>query len=426
MDFGNYTLGRLFEGRSNYDMSHPGHQAAEAHVLGVVWSGGWRQAIFETIDRRIDEDAYRPGTPLRVERYGKKYGWIGFFTYAGMLEAQGLLPEHGARLSDVDIDPSFPDQPLQDGVATGPQTWLKPEVQSHERWILGATDLPRQLIARPKIGRHKGPWVAVHGVVEAADKVLGRRAWAVVSALIVPAQGSTQVVAALNAGERPWIAGEVPGDYYTFAGEIPWHPTFAAELLAERGFESAYREKIRIATGDVEIEAVAHRYAWESYHSKVNQGGGVSVPSHRFSTRFDLRSVPQGFDQVLPDGTKATISLRGVDGLEGDILYVREDLLRRYTGDRTIAWFAFGERQLYPYPSSPPRWLADAQRKQANAWRMVLTEADLGPEGAKKTTKKTQRRVKKGAETRRWKAHPTKKGGPGPATKKQRLDRRRA
>lgn len=87
MDFENYTLGRLFDDRGNYDMNHAGHQAAVAHVRGVVWALGWRTATFDAQDGRIAEDAYRHGRGDRspVERYGKKYGWIGFFTYAGTL-----------------------------------------------------------------------------------------------------------------------------------------------------------------------------------------------------------------------------------------------------------------------------------------------------------------------------------------------------
>jgi len=90
MDFENYTLGRLFDDRGNYDMNHVGHQAG-CHVLGVVWALGWRATTFDTIDNRIAEDAYRHGRGDRspVERYGKKYGRIGLFTYAGILETKG-------------------------------------------------------------------------------------------------------------------------------------------------------------------------------------------------------------------------------------------------------------------------------------------------------------------------------------------------
>jgi hypothetical protein len=330
MDFENYTLGGLFEDRSNYDMNHQGHQAAVAHVRGVVWSLGWRTATFEALDRRIAEDAEGRGHRPRAERYGKKYGWIGFFTYAGMLEAQGLLPDDGRRLSDVDIDPSFPEPPPADGAATVPQAWLKPNVESHERWIRGSsTEVPRQLIVRETIGEHQGPWVAVHGFVKATDRILGREVWAFVSALVTPKQGRPKLLAAMSSGTfQPWVARKVPSDHYTFAGEIPWHPSFASEALADCDLEQAYRESIRIGSNNSEIEALAHDYAWESYHSEMNQAGSARVPSRCFSARFGLRSVPQGFDQILPDGSRATITLSGVDGLEGDVLYLRDDLLR--------------------------------------------------------------------------------------------------
>jgi len=231
-----------------------------------------------------------------------------------------------------------------------------------------------------------------HGFVKAEDRVLGREAWAFISALVTPKKTARQLVAALKVGLRPWVARDVPSDHYTFAGEIPWHPSFAAEALAESGPEHAYRENVRVGTRNMVVEILAHGYAWESYHSEMNRTGSALVPSRHFSTRFDLRSVPQGFDQCLPDGTQATITLSGVDGLEGDVLYVREDLLRQYIGDRTVVWIAFGERELRPYPPSPPQWLVDAQRQQEDAWGEVLTEADLKqsakPPGKKNTRKR--------------------------------------
>jgi hypothetical protein len=112
----------------------------------------------------------------------------------------------------------------------------------------------------------------------------------------------------------------------------------------------------------------------------------------RRNVGLDLRSAPQTFNQFLPGGSPATITLSGVDGFDADILYIREDLLRDYVG----------ERELRPYPPSPPEWLEDVQRTQANAWCEVLTEADLKrsaqPPGTKKQGKRqppTTRTTKK-------------------------------
>jgi hypothetical protein len=402
MDFENYTLGRLFDDRGNYDMSHAGHQAAVAHVRGVVWALGWRTATFEALDSRIAEDAYRyggRGNRPHAERYGKKYGWIGFFTYAGLLEERGRLPRESRPFSDVDIDPSFPEKPPTDGDASVPEAWLSPTMESHQSWIReGTTSVPRSLLRRDTIGDHRGPWVAVHGFVKAEDRLLGREVWAFISALVTDRGSASQLAAALRAGTRPWVTRYVPSDHYTFAGEIPWHPHFAAVALAEHG----YREHVRSGAGNLEVEVLAHDYAWENYHSEMNQAGSARVPSHPFSAHFELRGAPQTFDQFLADGTRATITLSGVDGLDADIVYVREDLLRQYVGDRAIVWLAFGERELRPYPPSPPEWLVDAQRQQANAWCEMLTEADLEqsakPPGKKKAAKRqpaTTRTAKK-------------------------------
>ena len=371
MDFKNYTLGRLFDDRDNYDMDHAGHQAAVAHVRGVVWALGWRAAAFDALDGRIAADAhhdrvYRPS----AERYGKKYGRIGFFTYAGILEEQGKLPLE-VQFSDLDIDSSFPEKPPTDGDVSLAEGWLSPDVESQEVWIReGTTAIPPSLLRRETISGHHGPWIAVHGDIRAADRVLGRRAWAFVSALVTQRANLRQLAAALSRKNRPWWASDAPRDCYTFAGEIPWHPCFASVALAER----AYRQCVRIEAREVQVETLAHDYAWESYHSEMNRAGHARVPSQPFSARFDLRGAAQTFNQFLPDGSPATITLKGVDGLHADLLYIREDLLLEYVGERAVVWFTFGEREPWPYPPSPPQWLLDARRQGANAWHQAVTE----------------------------------------------------
>lgn len=371
MDFENYTLGSLFDDRQNYDMSHAGHQTAVAHVLAVVWALGWRTETFDALDRRIAEEAYRGrGDRPQVERYGKKYGWIGFYTYAGILEDRGLLPRE-RPFSDVDIDPSFPEKPPIDGSPSVPDVWLSPSIKDHEHWMRTCkTTLPLSIVRREEIDGHMGPWLAVHGYTSAEDRVLGREVWAFLSALVVSKKQKSRLVAALKAGERPWSTRDVPRDHYTFAGEIPWHPGFASEALAE----DAYHERVRDGTQAVEIEILAHEYAWESYHSEMNRAGSALVPSQPFSVQFDLRGAPQTFNQFLPDGSPATLTLSGVDGLDGKLLYIREDLLRQYAGERAIVWFVFGGRELRPYPSPPPKWLVGAQRQGENAWHQVFSE----------------------------------------------------
>jgi hypothetical protein len=107
-NFGNYTLGRLFDDRENYDYEHPGHQEAVAHVLGVVSALGYRDELFEDAERSIVGSGRLQGSS-KVDRYGKKYGWIGFHTHSALMADRANAPEW----LEVDIDPSFPQEPTQ-------------------------------------------------------------------------------------------------------------------------------------------------------------------------------------------------------------------------------------------------------------------------------------------------------------------------
>lgn len=381
MDFENYTIGSLFEDRRNYDMEHPAHQAAVSHVLGAVWSLGWRTSTFEALDRGIAESAWSVRTVGQhgTERYGKKYGWIGFYEHAGVLEESRLLRDQGRRrLSDLGIDPSFPEAPPSDQGPSVRDDWIVPGVTSQEQWMCETTmRVPATLLVRDNIGGKSGPWVAIQGSLNCKDNILGRRVWASVSALVVSEENVQVLVEALVAGETPGWSVHVPSDHYTFAGEIPWHPDFAAEYYSEVDPERVYLERVRVDARHVDIESLAHEYAWESYHSELNFGHGALIPSRRFSDRFGLYSAPQSFDQFLSDGTRATATLEGVGGLDGVVLYVRADIRRQYVDGRGVVWITNGERRLWPYSSPPPDWLEDVLQMDGNVWQDIYTAADL-------------------------------------------------
>lgn len=114
MDFENYTLGRLVDGRGNYDFKHDGYRKVRAQVLWRVKQLGWTSEEFQPIDRSIESDRHGYGRAVdehhKVDRYGKKYSRIACFELGGWLQDQGLLKERDdyGRTWDVDLDPSFP------------------------------------------------------------------------------------------------------------------------------------------------------------------------------------------------------------------------------------------------------------------------------------------------------------------------------
>lgn len=377
MDFMNYTLGRLVAGRSPYDMKHPGHIAVVRHVENTVWELGWRREQFAAVDSSMRGRSVGRERG-KVERYGKKYGWIGFFTFAGMLAQQGALPEREHRLSNVDIDPSFPILPPK--LPLSLPTWGGDSTVTDEEWISsGPPTVPAQLLRAEKIGRLQGPWLAVYASLRCHDGP--RRVWGNLLALGLTASRavSERAIAALLArGE--WdnaSALQLPSDHYTFAGEIPWHPEFS-RAVSGASSRSNYLGRLRIGQRLLRAECFAHWYAWESYHTTTNNAGGTLVPSRPFSESFDLRSVPQRFHQVLPDGSPAALTVRAPDGFEGEILYLREDLLMHYCAGKALIWQMQGDRNLNDGSFNQPQWLERVYRERKNRWSLVWGAEDLG------------------------------------------------
>jgi len=371
MDFENYTVGRLTRDRANYDMNHPGHRAALAHVRGTIWALGWRQAGLGVVDDKLASHTPRMGG-TRIERYGKKYGWIGFYTRAGELADKGLLSAH-ERLSDLGLDPSFPDPPAPCPIDL--PAWARETPAEDRRWIRhGVVAVPDELLYRPALDPHPGPWIAVYGNLTTRDQTLGRRVFGVLTALLVASRDADRLVEALNPGNR-W-APEEPGDYYVFAGEIPWSAQFAQNDAED--WDPLYRGRVDCAPGPpIEVEILAHRYSWEDYHSDLNRAGGALVPSRHFSAQFELRAIPQSFAQTLPDGSVVALSFAAPAGYDGHLLYLREDVVHRYARRRRLVWFLWGERQLNRYTRPMPECLVRAAREHADIWRHIRRGEEL-------------------------------------------------
>jgi hypothetical protein len=386
MDFENYTLGRLFHHRRIYDMANADHQAAVAHVLGTVWALGWHPDRFRAIDNAIAEEKYRHYgiTRTTTERYGKKYGWIGFYTYAGMLADRGELPKD-FQPADSEIDPSFPDPPAT--ALINIPNWASAKPADDRRWIAGGkVKVPDELLYAKEIASQPGPWIAAYADLNTKDEVSGRRVFGQVRTLLVAPGNVVRLVNALNAKVHPggWWLPEAPSDSQIFAGEIPWSRRFGQ---MEGDPESPYRGTVEIAGArNVQVEILAHI---------VNRAGGAFVPSRPFSESFDLRSAPELFDQTTPDGTLAAISCNAPVGFGGHLLYMREDLVRRYVKGRQLIWFIWGERQLDPSRRTWPEWLVQMANTGKDIWRQVRRVDELSRTFASKPLSRTRRSARR-------------------------------
>jgi hypothetical protein len=373
MDFENYTVGRLVEDRANYDRNHSRYQQILAEIAGTVWTMGWRSSAFGDIDRAIANDSY----PHRdrwgnVERYGKKYGWIGFYAAAGRLQEKGELKPTSERLPDLGIDPSFPYYlpPLPISIPD----WAQSAPANIEDWITtGEVVVPPEFLQPTELDGHLGPWINIGGYLETEMQAPGRRVWGLLNAILVDKSDAVNVVKRFTAEEYPgrdWIP-EPPSDYYTFAGEIPWHPTFA-HIHEDDEFYDPYRMRLRLADGiTVPVEVTAHNFNWESYHSVQNGVHNALVPSKEISSALNLRTGAQSFHQFDPSGTAASLSYGPPPRMNGHLLYMRRELLQEYAQGRDLVLLWWGERHPRPFPSDRPEWLGSIWRTHKQVWRIV-------------------------------------------------------
>ncbi len=376
MDFKNYTIGRLIRKRRNYDMDHPDHRAAMGHVRGVVWQLGWRDRPFTALDNSIaHEERYRRAG--KTDRYGKKYGWVGFYTHAGELADAGELPDD-KRLSDLGIDPSFPEPP-RPASDTG-LTWLDSNQPDDLRWLCSEPTLvPDALLHRDEAGSAAGPWVAAYAWLECEDRVRGRRVYGRVQAFLVDDGDVDRLVGAFNARQYPggfWLP-DLPKDYYTFAGEVPWSDQFGRAAGADTDGQPYLADVELDDESDIPVEVLAHEFAWEDHHSTLNTAGGALVASRAFSAAFDLRGVPQTFDQQTPDGGWAARSFAAPAGYTGNVLYLRTDLIRAYAAGRRLVWLMWGERLLDRVAYDTDDRLQQAHASGDNDWRAVRRLDDV-------------------------------------------------
>jgi hypothetical protein len=376
MDFENYTVGGLYDNRSNYDRTHIDYLKGLSQIRGRIWQLGWRKDRFEELDRRVAEEQWRGGREdraNRVDRYGKKYGWIAYYELAGRLSDAGDLSRDASE-HIVDIDASFPDEPPRLPVAV--PRWARSTPARISNWVRhGIIRVPDDLLVAGALEGEKGPWVAVYAWLRDYDDLTGRRVWGVIQAMLMTARQVTSLVNGAPIARWSDVHWpESPGDYYTMAGEIPWSARFAASVLRDQ--TAPYRQELSLPqVGTLDAEIVAHRYAWEDHHSTTNQSGGLMVPSRSLSRAMRLRRSPNGLDHVDTDGRRAARVFLSPQGFEtGNILYLRRDVLEAYARRQgcDVVLVIRGERQPdYELISGRPRWLVNIARARADEWMFI-------------------------------------------------------
>jgi hypothetical protein len=374
MDFENYTLGRLMRDRGNYDFENATYKEVRRQIEFRIADLGYSPGRFGKLDIAISQNEWHRGRQesAKVDRYGKKYSWIAFFEMYALRADKGLLSEwrDDERPSDADIDPSFPDPPLRSHFEL-PEPFSASPADPLGWLSNGATPDYSGLLQVPEIDGHSGPWLLLQGYVEQSAPTDKRRAFSFLRGIIVNRELADNVISTFLEIEYPGNRAipEPLDDYYTYAGEIPWSRQFGATLRDASGSAARdEREAFEHHDGKrwlpgIPVEIPAYDFAWESYHSELNQAGGVTVPAPAVCEQLGLSNRRGEWDYYDRDGRLASIYRRfknNSDTFDSHLLYLRADLIAQYlAGERDLVWLVWGERGVHF--EDPGRWPSEMQ-----------------------------------------------------------------
>ncbi|WDR38031.1 hypothetical protein NN484_09925 [Pseudomonas serboccidentalis] len=352
MDFGNYTMGRLIPGRSNYDDRNPEYQRVLPAIVSRMLVLGYDPEKFEAVDRQMDSGPRMGNDKNKVDRYGKKYGWIAYFEMWGVRYARGLLAEErSARPSDVDIDPTFPleaasiDLPLPDLFGSQPTDagdWIVRGPQPDYRGILELAEIDGMT----------GPWVVLDGFLEQNAPADDRQVFTFLRGVLVDSGEVDRLCTLFTGLEYPGndaIPSE-PSYYYTYAGEMPFSSIPGLPVTDEQeGDRVEYMVSAdRWSNNGIAVDIPVQKYNWESYHSVVNQNSGACLPAKQLCQALSLRYCANKWDLHDAAGVASLYREVGEYGSQasGFFSYLRRDLLDSYLtqSGKALVWLMWGER----------------------------------------------------------------------------------
>jgi hypothetical protein len=385
MDFENYTLGTLVRDRANYDYSNPDYQRVRRMFFWRLYRLGYNHELFKDVDTEIVRfDNYRFGRSAdgeKTDRYGKKYSWIAYYELAGYRSDRGLVGHHFSdeiRPADADIDPSFP----QARAGAGPIgiDLLGNRNTSVGVWIRrGSVPSLRPFLLLDEVSGLEGPWVLLDAYIRQEDPSAKRALFLFVRTVCAAKSHFERFLEFMRKQDLKgrWLP-EIPQDYYTFGGEIPWCETFPRNgktdfefvvgskrrTVSQPTFEqqrSGPTLKFALVTRHNTLDVpVMKRFkafipvrenSWESYHSSLNPSQHGVVPARELAEGANLVVRPESLELVQPNGEHATLMVESGEAFRArqSLLYIKRDLLEEFlkVSRQRMLWATWGEREFY-------------------------------------------------------------------------------
>lgn len=367
MDFENYTLGTLFRDRRNYDNNHTGHQDCVSYIRGLLASFGWNTKEMMELDQRLN--SYRDrGNRNPVERYGKKYSWIGYYRYAGILEQAGKLNVHYDDFRNGDIDPSFIRPPIADSLSFSTVDF-KSHSDDKDWFTKSKVTFPKDVYKRKEVVRVKAPWVLVHGYFSEKDEITNRKVYGFIQSVLVKKSDVKKIVKAFNKKD-PYelLRHEAPSTHETLANEIPWSK---AALQAFEEYENYESKEIEGAS----VEYLVYEYKHEKNEKWLNSASSYCFPTYRFINKQDLIRVPKTLAFCSQNKKLASINLKQSSDEENcNLFYMNLDELKKYAKGKALLTFCWGEKELGMSYYERESWLTELLQSGRNFWKNVFIQ----------------------------------------------------
>jgi hypothetical protein len=343
MDWANYTLGRLVPSRKNYDFKSEGYLSVKRKILWRVHQLGYDPKAFFEIDQQIGRQHWQDREEQgKVDRYGKKYCWIGFFELYGRMFDDGLLRGrwHDAerRPSDGDIDPCFPFTRKKKFFT---DSIVRESLDNDSRWLkLSSPSFPLEKVRE---AASQG-MLLVDGFFSEFNKRLGRTSFFRISTFVVREADKNKLQKAYN-DEKPtsgWLP-DTQSKYSIFAGEIPW----SADLGEDESIPILFRKRTPGMKNPIDVWNPVSRFEL-STRTSIPRNAPV-LPSHTLLKATGARWHPPYWEFKDAKGRIACTYEAFSKGMDSQhtTFFDRQSLasILKSRGLGMI-WILWGERQL--------------------------------------------------------------------------------
>lgn len=363
MDFGNYTIGGLVKGRSNYDMRHNEYRKVLGQIYWRIYNLGYSLENYGEIDKQIagfNWDTHSAKEDGKIDRYGKKYSWIAYYELYGFRTDQGLIldwdGESQYRVPDVDIDPSFPEEIKSFDFNTYVRDvhFLGAPNSNPQNWATSTDDLNVENLLALNLNldnKNTRDWILLQCDFSQKDEENPKRdVRIVIQSALVDYDDELKLKETIGRHEHiSFGLYRPPSHYYLFEGEIPW-----CELMPDNEIETFLISYLNGANGketiEINLEPTFFVNSWEGYHSDIIPPGGTTAPTKEICNEFDLCIHPQSSDLYKGKELASTaFNYSPNEYFKSDFTYFRTDLMREYVAkhNKKLIWLQWSEKRYF-------------------------------------------------------------------------------